>query len=151
MRAEPYKQVNDWAQHVARLGADQQCLCRWQGQCLGHGPLRPKGCAGSDGKPIWELSADGKEMKNFRRRNVSPSAHVKPDAQGNIWAIDGDAKDGKGESGCSNSRPTGKVMMTLGKAGQGGAGPDVFDRPTGNRVRAERRHLRLRRPRADLR
>jgi len=55
---------------------------------------------------------------------------VKPDAEGNVWAIDGDAKEGKGNQVFKLS-PDGKVLMTLGKAGQGGKDPDVFDRPTG--------------------
>jgi streptogramin lyase len=55
---------------------------------------------------------------------------VKPDADGNIWAVDGDAKDGKGNQVFKFSAD-GKVLATFGKAGQGGTGPDVFDRPTG--------------------
>src|SRR5262249_16288818 len=51
-------------------------------------------------------------------------------AEGNVWAIDGDAKEGKGNQVFKLS-PDGRVLMTLGKAGQGGKGPDVFDRPTG--------------------
>jgi len=47
--------------------------------------------------------------------------------------------------------PDGKVMMTLGKAGQGGAGPDVFDAPTEIAFAPNGDILRLRRPRADLR
>ena len=55
---------------------------------------------------------------------------MKPDADGNIWAIDGDARNGKGNQVFKFS-PDGKLLMTLGKAGQGGTGNDVFDRPTG--------------------
>jgi sugar lactone lactonase YvrE len=85
---------------------------------------------GSDGAPIWELSADGKVLKNFGAGQFVFPHTVKPDSQGNIWAIDGDAKDGKGNQVVKYS-PDGKELMRLGKAGQGGKGNDVFDRPTG--------------------
>jgi hypothetical protein len=55
---------------------------------------------------------------------------VKPDADGNIWAIDGDARNGVGNQVVKFS-PDGKVLMKLGKAGQAGTATDVFDRPTG--------------------
>ena len=47
---------------------------------------------------------------------VSPHGiHV--DRQGNVWLVDGAARDGKGNQVFKIS-PDGKVLMTLGKAGQ---------------------------------
>src|SRR5258706_14325744 len=89
-----------------------------------------KGCLGSEESPIWELSSDGKVVKNFGGGMFAFPHTVKPDADSNIWAIDGDAREGKGNQVFKFS-PDGKVLMTLGKAGQGGKGTDVFDRPTG--------------------
>ena len=48
--------------------------------------------------------------------------------EGNIWITDGHAKDGKGFQVFKFS-PDGKVLMTLGKAGVGGDGPDTFSEP----------------------
>ena len=69
-------------------------------------------------------------MKNFGAGIFTFPHTVKPDADGNIWAIDGDAKNGNGNQVFKFS-PDGKVLLTLGKPGQGGTGTDVFDRPTG--------------------
>jgi len=88
------------------------------------------GCLNSKAMPIWELSAEGTVMKNFGAGMFAFPHTVKPDADGNIWAIDGDARNGKGNQVFKFS-PDGKVLLTLGKAGQGGTGTDVFDRPTG--------------------
>src|SRR5438477_12294821 len=89
-----------------------------------------KGCQGSHESPIWELSPYGKVLKNFGADMFLFPHTVKPDAEGNVWAIDGDAKEGKGNQVFKLS-PDGKVLTTLGKPGQGGKGLDVFDRPTG--------------------
>jgi streptogramin lyase len=86
------------------------------------------GCAGSNVAPIWQLSPDGKVMKNFGAGFVFPHAVV-PDKDGNVWVVDGNTKDGKGNQ-VTKFSPDGKVLMTLGKAGQGGKGLDVFDQPT---------------------
>ncbi len=65
------------------------------------------------------------------------------DAQGNIWASDANADEivlgisAKGANGIVRGHQvfkmssSGKVLMTLGKEGVKGNGPDTFDRPTG--------------------
>jgi streptogramin lyase len=126
----PYKQVTGW-EHMPRAWAPTNNVFVdakdnvWVMDRCGD-----KGCEGSNGAPIWELSSEGKVMKNFGAGMFAFPHTVKPDADGDIWAIDGDAKDGKGNQVFKFS-PDGKVLMTLGKAGVGGKGLDVFDRPTG--------------------
>ncbi len=51
------------------------------------------------------------------------------DREGDIWATDAQGKDGKGQQVFKFS-PEGKVLMTLGKAGVAGAGPDTFNGPS---------------------
>src|SRR5207249_11764509 len=51
------------------------------------------------------------------------------DKEGNVWVTDGDGKDGKGHQVFKFS-PDGRVLMTLGKAGVAGDGPDTFNRPS---------------------
>src|SRR4051812_3186874 len=126
----PYTLVNDWA-HMNRAWAptnnvyvDGKDNVWVMDRCVA------KGCLGSEESPIWELSSDGKVVKNFGGGMFAFPHTVKPDTSGNIWAIDGDAKEGKGDQVFKFSAD-GKVLMTLGKAGQGGKGTDVFDRPTG--------------------
>jgi sugar lactone lactonase YvrE len=126
----PYKQVMGW-EHMPRSWAptnnvyvDAKDNVWVMDRCM------DKGCLGSEENPIWELSADGNVMKNFGGGMFAFPHTVKPDADGNIWTIDGDAKEGKGNQVFKFS-PDGKVLMTLGKKGLGGKDPDVFDRPTG--------------------
>ena len=52
------------------------------------------------------------------------------DRDGNIWVTDGQAsKDGTKGHQVLKLSPDGKVLMRLGKAGQKGGGPDMFDEP----------------------
>jgi DNA-binding beta-propeller fold protein YncE len=65
------------------------------------------------------------------------------DAEGNVWASDANAREtvlglsAKGPNGITRGHqvfkfsPTGAVLMTLGKQGVKGSGPDTFDQPTG--------------------
>jgi streptogramin lyase len=51
------------------------------------------------------------------------------DGDGNVWVTDGQGKDGKGHQVFKFS-PDGKVLLTLGKAGTAGDGPDTFNAPS---------------------
>ncbi len=51
------------------------------------------------------------------------------DRGGNLWVTDARGENGKGHQVFKFS-PDGKVLMTLGKAGVSGGGPDLFDQPT---------------------
>jgi hypothetical protein len=90
-------------------------------------------CSGSDVAPILELdSASGKVLKSFGAGMfVVPHAiFVDKKDNDNIWVVDQSAADGQGEQVWKFS-PDGKVVMTLGKAGATGEGPDTFNDPTG--------------------
>ncbi len=50
------------------------------------------------------------------------------DKDGNVWVTDGQGKDGKGHQVFKFS-PDGKVLLTLGKPGVAGDGPDTFNKP----------------------
>jgi streptogramin lyase len=51
------------------------------------------------------------------------------DKESNVWVTDGQGKGGKGHQVFKFS-PDGKVLMTLGKAGVTGDGPDTFNAPS---------------------
>jgi sugar lactone lactonase YvrE len=124
----PYHMVNDWAHMPRPWAATNNVYVDGKDNVWVFDRCEDKGCAGSSVAPIWELSPDGKVTKNFGSGYVFPHAVV-PDKDGNIWVVDGQAKDGKGNQVTKYS-PDGKVLMTLGKAGEGGKGLDVFDQPT---------------------
>ena len=124
----PYQMVNDWAQMPRPWAATNHVCVDAKDNVWVFDRCGDSGCAGSNVAPIWELSPDGKVMKNFGAGFVFPHAVV-PDKDGNVWVVDGNTKDGKGNQ-VTKFSPDGKVLMTLGKAGQGGKGLDVFDQPT---------------------
>jgi sugar lactone lactonase YvrE len=77
---------------------------------------------------ILEFDASGKLLKSFGTGFVQ--AHgLAIDRDGNVWVTDAQAKDGKGQQVFKFS-PEGKILMTLGKAGVSGSGPDTFNGPS---------------------
>jgi len=125
----PYHLVNDWAHMPRPWASSNNVYVDAEDHIWVFDRCEDKGCAGSSVAPIWELSADGKAMKNFGAGMFVFPHQVVPDRNGNVWVVDGRAADGKGMQVMKLS-PDGKVLMALGKAGQGGKGLDVFDQPT---------------------
>jgi DNA-binding beta-propeller fold protein YncE len=78
--------------------------------------------------PILEFDASGKLLNSFGAGMFVQPHGLTVDHDGNIWVTDQSAKDGKGEQAIKLS-PEGKVLMTLGKAGVAGSGPDMFNGP----------------------
>ena len=126
----PYHLVNDWTNMPRAWAPTNNVFVDATDNVWVMDRCDDKGCLGSSNSPIWELSPDGKVLKNFGAGLFAFPHTVKPDPEGNIWAIDGDARQGKGNQVFKFS-PDGKLLLTLGKAGQGGKDTDVFDRPTG--------------------
>jgi NHL repeat-containing protein len=102
--------------------------------CLNRGDANP---------PILEFSPAGRLLRHF---GVGLFAHphgFTVDRNGNIWTTDSNAEEtilgipAKNAKGVAIGQtvfkisPEGKVLMTLGRPGVGGSGPDSFDRPTG--------------------
>jgi sugar lactone lactonase YvrE len=125
----PYHMVNDWAHTPRPWAQTNNVFVDPKDNVWVFDRCQDGGCAGSTVAPIWELSPDGKVMKNFGSGYVFPHAVV-PDKAGNIWIVDGQAKDGKGNQVVKLSPDGSKVLLTLGKAGASGKGLDEFDQPT---------------------
>ena len=87
-------------------------------------------CAGSTVAPVVELDPSGRTIKTFGSGMFVLPHAIFVDKQDNVWVVDADAKDGKGDQ-ITNFTPDGKVLMTLGKAGVSGDGQDTFNSPTG--------------------
>ena len=125
----PYHLVNDWAQMPRPWAMTNNVYVDAKDNVWVFDRCEDKGCAGSSVAPIWELSPNGKTVKNFGASMFVFPHQVVPDRDGNVWVVDGNAKDGKGMQVMKLS-PDGQVLMALGKAGQRGTGLDVFDQPT---------------------
>jgi sugar lactone lactonase YvrE len=117
----PYHAVENWAQLPAGM--------QW-GQVIGVGPDTHGNLwvVHRRDPVVLEFDASGKLVTSFATGFVQ--AHgLAIDHDGNIWVSDAQAKDGKGQQVFKYS-PQGKLLMTLGKAGVAGSGPDTFNGPS---------------------
>ncbi len=85
-------------------------------------------CADSSVAPILEFDESGKLLKSFGANLFVFPHSILMDNEGNLWVTDGQGKDGKGHQVFKLSQD-GKILMTLGKAGVAGDGPDTFNQP----------------------
>src|SRR3989441_2685703 len=86
-------------------------------------------CIGSTVAPLVKLSPSGRFLKSFGAGMFAFPHGIHIDRAGNVWVTDADGKDGKGHQVVKFSAE-GKVLLTLGKAGVAGDGPDTFNRPS---------------------
>jgi sugar lactone lactonase YvrE len=77
---------------------------------------------------ILEFDPSGKLLKSFGT-GFAQAHGLAIDRDGNVWVTDAQAKDAKGQQVFKFS-PEGKLLMTLGKAGVAGSGPDTFNGPS---------------------
>jgi sugar lactone lactonase YvrE len=87
-------------------------------------------CSKSNLDPIMKLDASGKLVKSFGGGMINYSHGLHVDKDNNIWVSDGrDMNNGKGHT-VMKFNQDGKLLMTLGKPGEAGAGPDHFSEPS---------------------
>jgi len=88
-------------------------------------------CEGSNAPTIHQIDpASGKVVRSVGGGLFAFPHGLHVDRDGNIWVTDGQAsKDGSKGHQVLKLTPEGKVLMRLGKAGQKGSGPDMFDEP----------------------
>src|ERR1044071_683770 len=86
-------------------------------------------CAGRGEAPILHYDAKGTLLKAFGERMFVFPHGATVDRDANLWLTDARGENGKGHQVFKFS-PEGRVLLTLGKAGVSGSGPDLFDQPT---------------------
>jgi sugar lactone lactonase YvrE len=79
--------------------------------------------------PLVKFDASGNVVKSLAAGMFVTPHGIFVDTDGNIWVTDGAGIPGKGHQ-VFKLNPDGKVLMTLGKAGVTGTGPDTFNRPS---------------------
>ncbi len=106
----------------------------------GHATCIQRGAANP---PILEFAPSGELLNSFGAGLFAYPHGFTIDAQGNLWTSDVNDEatvlgmPAKNAAGVQMGQevlklsPTGQVLMTLGKEGVSGNGPDSFDRPTG--------------------
>ncbi len=86
------------------------------------------------------IDAAGKLVKSFGEGMLGRPHGIHVDREGNVWVTDGEGPDGKDPNKNGKGHqvfkfsPDGKVLMTLGKAGIAGDGPDTFNQPSATLV-----------------
>jgi DNA-binding beta-propeller fold protein YncE len=86
-------------------------------------------CAGRSEPPILKYDASGNLLASWGQGMFNFPHGATVDQQGNLWVTDARGEGGKGHQ-VFKFDPNGRVLMTLGKAGVSGSGPDLFDQPT---------------------
>jgi DNA-binding beta-propeller fold protein YncE len=128
----PYRSVENWARMPegrtwgasAGVYVDPTGTSVWVAERCG-----ANSCVGSDLPPILHFDMSGRLLKAFGAGMFVFPHGIFVDQDENVWVTDGQGKDGKGHQVFKFS-PEGKVLLTLGKAGVAGEGPDEFNAPS---------------------
>jgi sugar lactone lactonase YvrE len=132
----PFKQAENWA-HQTRPWASTNAVAVdssdniWVAdRCAGN-----SGCSGANSKinPIWELSSDGKVLKNFGAGLFVAPHSLTIDRNGHLWVADYQIRDGIGNQ-VTELDQDGKVLLKLGKPGVVGSAPGEFNTPSQARL-----------------
>ena len=86
-------------------------------------------CTDRSEPAILKYDADGKLVRAWGQGMFNFPHGATVDREGNLWVTDARGANGTGHQ-VFKFDPNGKVLMTLGKAGVSGSGPDLFDQPT---------------------
>ena len=140
----PYRAIENWARlpegrswgSTSGVDIDPDGTSVWVAERCGAfappslmKPGTPFACDGSALAPILKFDASGTLVKSFGAGLLLFPHGLHVDREGNVWVTDGLGKDGKGHQVFKFS-PDGKLLLTLGKAGVAGAGPDEFNAPS---------------------
>jgi sugar lactone lactonase YvrE len=131
-QANPYRTVEGWAKmpegrtwgatSAVDVAPDGKSI--WVGERCGANT-----CAGSSLPPILLFDESGRLAKSFGAGVLVWPHGIHVDRSGNVWVTDARSRDGRGNQ-VFKFNPAGKLLMTLGKAGVTGEGPDVFNQPS---------------------
>jgi DNA-binding beta-propeller fold protein YncE len=86
-------------------------------------------CANRSEAPILKYDANGKLLASWGAGMFIFPHGATVDRDGNLWVTDARGENGVGHQVFKFDR-NGKVLMTLGKKGVSGSGPQLFDQPT---------------------
>lgn len=89
----------------------------------------PDDCSASNLAPIMKFDASGNVVTSFGAGTFNYPHGIFVDREDNIWVCDGRVKNGKGQT-VTKFSPQGKLLLTLGKPGVAGDGPDTFNGPS---------------------
>ena len=121
-------------------------------RCFNTVPAGTATCVGRSEPPILQFDPSGQILASFGEGMFAFPHGFTIDGEGNLWATDANGNEtvlgmsARATAGPMKGlirghqvfkfSPQGEVLMTLGKAGVAGNGPDTFDRPTGVAIAA---------------
>ena len=128
----PYRTVEGWARmpegrtwgSTSAVDIDPDGRSVWVAERCGANT-----CAGSTLPVVLKFDESGKLAASFGAGLFVFPHGIHVDREGNVWVTDARGQDGKGHQVVKFS-PQGKVLLTLGKAGVAGDGPDTFNQPS---------------------
>jgi sugar lactone lactonase YvrE len=127
----PYRRAADWAQlpdgmkWAAVIGAEEGP----DGNIYVLHRCYQNSCVGRTEPPMLVFDRSGKLLRTWGAGMFTFPHGFHIDRGGNVWVTDARAANGKGHQ-VFKFAPDGKLLMTLGKAGVAGDGPDTFNEPT---------------------
>ena len=150
----PYRLVEDWPTlpqsmnggkwgELIRADIDPHGHIWVFHRCFNTEPAGYATCVGRTDPPILEFDPSGKLLSSFGAGMFAFPHGFTIDRDGNIWASDANASEtvlglsAKDSNGIVRGHqifkfsPAGKLLITLGKEGVAGNGPDTFDQPSG--------------------
>ena len=136
----PYHTVENWAKMpdgrtwgaTSAVDIDPDGKSIWVAERCGANT-----CAGSNLPVVLKFDESGKMVKSFGAGMFIFPHGIHVDRQGNVWVTDGVPPGGANQPGIAGKghivvkfSPEGRVLLTLGKAGVAGDGPDTFNQPS---------------------
>lgn len=87
-------------------------------------------CVGHDDMdPVMLFDAGGNVVRSFGKGLIVWPHGIFVDRAGNVWIADARGEGSRGHQ-VHKFSPEGRLLMSLGKAGVAGSGPDTFDQPS---------------------
>jgi len=127
----PYRTIEKWGQlpEGRMWGAASSVYPDRDGNIWVFERCAANSCAGSSLAPVLKFDPSGTLLKSWGGGMFLWPHGFYIDHEGNIWATDARGEPGKGHQ-VFKFDPDGKVLLTLGKAGVAGDGPDTLSQPT---------------------
>jgi sugar lactone lactonase YvrE len=126
----PYRTVEHWYQlpEGRTMGSTSGVAVAADGHIWIAERCGANSCRDSKLAPVLEFDQSGKLLRSWGAGMFVFPHGLTIDKDGNLWITDGQGVEGKGHQVFKFS-PDGKVLLTLGKPGVTGDGPDTFNQP----------------------
>jgi DNA-binding beta-propeller fold protein YncE len=130
---QPYRTTRDWGElpaGTAKWAAVTAVEAAPDGSIYVIHRCAANSCVGRPEAPILKFDKNGKLLKAFGAGVFDFPHGACVDRDGNLWVTDATRPGGTKGHTVFKFGPDGTLLMTLGKPGVSGSGPDLFDQPT---------------------